>query len=371
MLWGLACCGIAQAELIRVGPTGPVRTLAEAARVAHDGDIVELPPGELRGEVAVWTQASLTIRGAKDGTTLIADGQAAEGKGIFVVRGGTMLIEGITFTGARVGDQNGAGIRLEAGALTVKGCRFIDNQNGILTSNNKTVSLVIENSEFSHNGAGDGQSHNLYVGEIARLEVSGSYFRQARVGHLLKSRARVNLITYNRLTDEVNGQASYELEFPAGGRAMVIGNLIQQAATTENPNIVAYGAEGYKYPDNELILAYNTLVDDRSSGGNFLKIAPGSVRVVAVNNLLVGGKGAFEGLPAEAKLVNNLALGRDAFANPANYDYRLRVNAASRLKAPLPEDAALAPLNEYVYPVGMRALSGPPRLPGAFQSVGK
>ena len=226
----LACAGAAQAELIRVDPAGPVKTLADAAKQARAGDVVQLPPGQLHGDVAVWTQASLTIRGAAEGTTLFADGRSAEDKAIFVVRGGNIVIENITFTGARVSARNGAGIRFETGALTVRNCRFIDNENGILTANTPTSSLVIENSEFAFNGAGDGQSHNLYVGAIGRLEVTASWFHQARVGHLLKSRARENLISYNRLTDEANGHASYELELPNGGRATVIGRELLDAA---------------------------------------------------------------------------------------------------------------------------------------------
>ena len=364
----LLCAAAAHAELIRVDPAGPVKTLADAARQARAGDVVELPPGQLHGDVAVWTQASLTIRGAVTGTTLNADGRSAEDKAIFVVRGGNIVIENITFTGARVSARNGAGIRFETGALTVRNCRFIDNENGILTANTPTSSLVIENSEFAFNGAGDGQSHNLYVGAIGRLEVTASWFHQARVGHLLKSRARENLISYNRLTDEANGHASYELELPNGGRATVIGNLIEQSPTTENPNLISYGAEGFKYDDNRLVLAYNTLVDDRPSNGIFLKVWPGNARVVAINNLLVGGAGTLDGGPG-ASLSNNIAVVRDAFADAANYDYRLRASAAAKLKAPLPDDVELAPLFEYVHPLKARALDGPPRLPGAFQSV--
>ena len=43
----------------------------------------------------------------------------------------------------------------------------------------------IEGSEFSENGAGDGYSHNLYVGAILKLRVTGSYFHHARIGHRL------------------------------------------------------------------------------------------------------------------------------------------------------------------------------------------
>ncbi len=102
------------------------------------------------------------------------------------------------------------------GRLSIVDCGFFDNENGILAGGDAESTLEIQNSEFGNNGHGDGQSHNLYVGAIAMLKVTGSYFHHARVGHLLKSRAAQNLIYYNRLTDETGaGQVtnwSFRLE---------------------------------------------------------------------------------------------------------------------------------------------------------------
>jgi hypothetical protein len=192
----------------RVGPSYALKTLAAAAAQAVDGDTFEVEAGDYVGDVAVWSRNNITVRALNGRVRLLATGMAAEGKGIWVLRGGAMTVQGLDFSGARVPDLNGAAIRLEKGKLSVRDCSFTDNQNGILTSNNAQVELDIAHSEFGYNGHGDGQSHNLYVGEIARLTVTGSYFHHARVGHLLKSRAAVNHILYNRLTDEVGGSAS-------------------------------------------------------------------------------------------------------------------------------------------------------------------
>ena len=128
----------------------------------------------------------------------------------------------------------------------------------------------------------------------------GSYFHHANVGHLLKSRAAENHIFYNRLTDEIGGKASYELEFPNGGVAYVVGNVIQQSSTTENPNIISYGAEGNLWPANALYLVNNTLVDNRPQSGVFLSVRQGLGAITAVNNLLVGqGKLETAGLAIE------------------------------------------------------------------------
>ena len=99
--------------MLLVGPGAPIARIADAARLAHDGDTVEILPGEYHGDVAVWTQKRLTIRGVGRAPTLVADNQSAEGKAIWVFREGDFLVENITFRGARVADLNGAAIRFE------------------------------------------------------------------------------------------------------------------------------------------------------------------------------------------------------------------------------------------------------------------
>ncbi|MDB5799910.1 MAG: hypothetical protein JWL63_849 [Rhodocyclales bacterium] len=287
----VACMSIAyaQAVTLRVGPGQRLSVPSQAAAIAKDGDTVEIEAGTYRGDVAVWTQSRLTIRGRGGMARLIADGRSAESKAIWVVRGGDISIEKIEFSGARVSDHNGAGIRFEKGRLQITACRFIDNENGILTGSDPASQLDISFSEFGNNGDGSGKSHNLYVGHIARLRVVGSYFHHARIGHLLKSRAAVSIISHNRLTDESGGRASYELEFPNGGLALVLGNIIEQSATSENSIIISYGAEGLGVDSNRLVLVHNTIIDRRRFPGTPLVVRgkPGEVSVQAINNLLI------------------------------------------------------------------------------------
>jgi hypothetical protein len=355
--------------LIRVGPERSIRTVAEAARLARDGSIVEIDPGDYTGDVAIWTQDRLTLRAAPGGAVrLLAGGKASEGKAIWVVRGGEVTVEGIEFSGARVSDRNGAGIRVEKGQLTVRNCRFLDNENGILTANREEIELVVEGSEFGHNGAGDGQSHNLYAGMIGRLVVTGSHFHHARAGHLLKSRARISEIRYNRLSDESGGRASYELEFPAGGIAIVVGNVLQQSPTTENPHLLAYGAEGYKWPRNTLAVVHNTFIDERSPSGRYFRIAPGAADLAFISNLFVGS-GQLD-YPAGARRFGDVRVAGDELVNPAAGDYRLRESARNReLQLPMLPDlpSPWIPVREYKHPLQTRSLAAPPTLPGAFQ----
>ena len=53
----------APAATLVVGPGAPIARIADAAVLARDGDVVEILPGTYRGDVAVWTQQRLTIRG--------------------------------------------------------------------------------------------------------------------------------------------------------------------------------------------------------------------------------------------------------------------------------------------------------------------
>lgn len=358
---------------LQVGPDRDIRTLNEAAKAARDGDSIVVDPGDYRADVAVWNQNSLTIRAADGRATLSADGASAAGKGIFVIRGRDVRIEGLRFTGARVPDRNGAGIRMEGPAqLTVQRCQFDDNENGILTANDPAGELHIVDSIFADNGAGDGQSHNVYVGAIDRLTVSGSYFARARVGHLLKSRARESTVAYSRLSSE-EGTASYELEFPAGGLATVIGCLIQQGRQSENATIVSYGAEGYRWPTNELKISFCTLVNDRPGDAIFVRASKGNATVEMAHNLLVGRARMDMQVPART---SNVEADRSDFGDAARFDFRLRRKAravgAAGMFGMLAAETIL-PEREYVHPAGSAILEIPSSLtpvsPGAFQRL--
>lgn len=369
VLLAVSVPGPVSAAILQVGPQREFLSIATAASRAKNGDTVEVDAGEYLGDVAVWHQDDLKIRAIGGRAKLVAAGKAAEGKGIWVISGGKIDIQGFDFIGAKVSDRNGAGIRLERGKLQVRDCVFSGNQNGILTSNDPNSVLQIENSEFGNNGSGDGFSHNLYVGAIARLTVTGSYFHHAKLGHLLKSRAAENFIQYNRLTDEVGGRASYELDLPNGGLAYVIGNIVEQGSQAENPTMISFGAEGYKWPRNELYLINNTLADDRPKPGKFLAVSDGPVSVTAINNLLVDG-GSLE-VPSNSKVSNNPSVDWDQFVRASRLDYRLAPNAAvigKAVDAGSANGISLNPSREYVHPRQTRALpSGIARSPGALQ----
>jgi hypothetical protein len=366
------------AATLRVGPGEALTHIADAARQANDGDVVEILPGEYRGDVAVWEQKHLTIRGLGLRPVLIADGKSAEDKAIWVIRNGDIRIENIEFRGARVADKNGAGIRFEHGTLTVRDCVFMDNQNGILTSNDTLADLHIENSVFAQAPRQiESLPHLLYVGRIRSLTISGSRFHGGYRGHLIKSRARRSDIRYNLIYDGSGGEASYEIDLPNGGIAHIVGNVVGQSAKTQNPVVISYGAEGKVWPENELYLVHNTLLSDYSSGAWFLRVPkehfPTLPVVIAINNLTVG-LGAFT-LGSHGSFRGNFPALSTMLTNPHALDFTPPKNSILLGRGVKPGDDAdrnadtLFPIAEFYFPIGTRSIERPNAwTPGAFQA---
>jgi len=257
---------------------------------------------------------------------------------------------------------HGAGIRFERGRLAVRDCVFEDNEHGILVANFEDMELSIRDSVFRQAARGGPlPAHLLYVGRIARFTLEGSRFEQGHGGHLVKSRARVNDIRYNLIADGAGGEASYELEFPEGGDATVVGNVIAQGPATGNPAVISYGAEYGRWPVNRLRLAHNTLINDGDKPGQFLRVwferLPADARVSTRNNLLLGPGSFVEAMPGDHRGNTRLPGVDSAWPGPQ--------------LAPVPsaDDIGLAPDAEFRFPAGTRPLGSTQRwLPGAFQT---
>ena len=124
---------------LQVGPSRTYKVPSEAASVAKDGDIIEIDAGDYLGDTATWKQNNLTLRGVGEKAHLIANGQSAGGKAIWVIQGNNTTLENIEFSGATVPDQNGAGIRQEGNNLTLQDDFAAPNIHAPLTGNNYTI----------------------------------------------------------------------------------------------------------------------------------------------------------------------------------------------------------------------------------------
>jgi hypothetical protein len=268
---------------LTVGQGQQYATISAAVNASHDGDVLQVQAGTYTNDFAT-INTKITLQGVGGMVHMVASGDIPNDKGILIVNTDA-TIDHFEFSGATGSSNNAAGIRYQGGALTLTNDYFHDNQNGLLGAGTSSGSITISNSEFANNGAGDGYTHNLYVGDIAKLTISDSYFHDAVVGHEIKSRAAETVITNTRIIDH-DSTSSYSVDLPNGGKATLSGNIIQQGPNGDNPNIIAYGAEGVTHAVNTLTMTNNTVLNDMGKG---MLVFDGSGSPVTVDGTKVWG----------------------------------------------------------------------------------
>lgn len=300
---------------------GELKLPSQAFKIARDGDKIQIEAGQYN-DVAYIKQKNLFVQGVGGAVNIFANGQNAQGKGTWVVDGADLHVENLNFFNARVPDQNGAGLRLQAPGLYLLGCGFYGNENGILTDNPGAGEIHIEWCDFAYNGFGDGRTHNMYIGDVGKLIVRDTYSRYSKVGHLVKSRAKVTVLEGNRLFE---GTASYAVDIPYGGDLVMRRNVLWQNNDTDNNGLVAYGAEGLKNPGREVIIEYNTIVNE--ARGVPIVINGENVRVVMRRNILIT-PGTLANR-TDLRMEENFS--RDpGFVNPKKLDFRLRAGSPAQ-----------------------------------------
>jgi hypothetical protein len=270
----------AEGQLLRVGPDRTLTLPSQAVAIAQDGATVEIDAADYAGDVAVWHQNGLTLRGVRGRARLRAGGRAAEGKAIWVIAGNDVTVENVELSGTRVPAHNGAGIRAEGAGLTIRNCRLHHNEMGILTNNNPASRVLIEDSEIDHNRTDTAQNgrlgHNIYIGRVAGFVLRRSYVHDAHIGHLVKSRARDSQIYDSRLLDP-RGDSSYLIDLSEGGRALIAGNRLHQGARSENRTAIAFAAEANREAAGQSLRVIDNDFTSDGAPGTFvrnLSVAP-------------------------------------------------------------------------------------------------
>ncbi len=341
-------------RVLRVGPGADYATPCAAFRDAKPWDTITIDAAgsdTYAGDVCTIGISNLTIRGINGRPHVDAAGLSAGGKAIWLVTADDTVVENVELSGAIVPDGNGAGIRLEGKDLTLRSVYFHDNENGILVSSIGKGQILIEYSEFAYNGIGDGQTHNLYIGGGDSLIFRYNYSHNALGGQLLKTRAKTNVVTYNRLTDE-DGLASYELDISNGGLSYVVGNILQQSPFYENDTFVAYGREGIPagyLP--QLYMVNNTFVNLAPTGR--LVVTPSGVNMLFQNNL-IAGPGAIPTASDTVTVASNVLAPISIFPQSAVFDYwpvaGSVADGAGTAPPVLDNGVSLAPVFEYRHP---------------------
>jgi hypothetical protein len=261
--------------------------LADAISNAKSGAVIDIPAGDYDlTDQKIYK--SITLKGSADGKTALRSAAVTE-KGILVpLIGVDLRVENITFAGAKSWDRNGAGIRHEGRNLTVVNCRFIGNEDGILSTGEKNGIIMIDRSLFRESGFGDGQSHGIYVDGAALVDVKDSKFVSTRIGHHLKSLAKKTVVRGTTF-DDGHGRGSYAIDASRGGELIAENNVFVQASDAENYSIINYDLTRGGTADG-LVVRGNKVVN-RFRGGVFLrndtKLAPLMTTNVIEN---LGGK---------------------------------------------------------------------------------
>ena len=336
-----------------VGPTRTYLLPSQVSSLVSNGDTVAIDAGVYMQDVCFWKAHHLLIVGKGGRAHLKSGGRAAGSKAIWVIQGDSVVVENIEFSECKVPDRNGAGIRLEGTHLVVRNCYFHDNEDGILAGDNAGSDVLIEYSEFSKNGFGDGLSHNLYINHVRSLTFRYNYSHDAVVGHLLKSRAHNNYILFNRLSEE-KGDGSYEIDLPNGGYSVVKGNIIQQGVSSQNSAIISYGKEGLSNPTlHELYLSHNTK-KKKKANGTFVQMQDGTALFFSLNNIYAGGGNTASGKPVQSTengSIRNTSIDFFKFIDKTTLDYRLSVGSPCLNKGSLEllRYPQLAPDQQYLH----------------------
>jgi len=247
-----------QARTLEVGEGKAYKMPSLAAAAARDGDVVKIYPGEYF-DCAVWQASKLVVEGVGPADKVVITDKACNGKALFITTGADVTIRNLTLTRTRVPDTNGAGIWGEGEMLLVEGVRFINDQNGILTGFDGST-VIVRDSVFERNGTCvQACSHGIYVGHSKLLRVEHSRFSDTRQGHHIKSRAERTEIIGNTITDGPEGTASYLIDIPNGGSAVIRDNTMEKGPMAENRSTaISIGAEGVSQPTREILIENNT-----------------------------------------------------------------------------------------------------------------
>ncbi len=235
-------------------------SLQQAVNAIGEGSgTISIAPGVWR-DCAVQTQGDVAYLAEVPGKTAF-DGQTCEGKAALVMRGRSMRVEGLTFQNLRLAEGNGAGIRLEHGDLTVRQTWFRDSEEGILSAEDPTGTVLIERSTFSRLGRCDrglSCAHSLYFANYGNVIIRRSRFEEGRGGHYVKSHSTRIEVVDSSFDDSRGKTTNYMIDLSVGSTGLIAGNWFVQGKDKENYSaFIANGAEGHKNSANGLTIKDN------------------------------------------------------------------------------------------------------------------
>lgn len=284
--------------ILTVGAGQTYATLAAAVGAAHNGDDIQVKPGNYVNDVPA-TINGLTIEGVGGMAKFLDTASPGNGKAEFVT-GGNVTLRNVEVSGVAVGDGNGAAVRYQGGNLTLDHVYFHNNQEGILAADDPNGSIAIKSSEIAFNGNTYLQ-HNVYINNVGTTTVDNSYIHDVSGnGSEFRSRGANTTITNSRIVDGSNGYAdNYTVDLPAGGVVRLQNDVFEKAAASTNPAMIHYS------PDQQV--PWHTPSSLTVSGSTFINDDGSSAYGISNQN----GPGVSNGGPTAitAQLSNNTVYG--------------------------------------------------------------
>lgn len=278
---------------------------------AAPGSTVTIPPGIYAHGIRIDKSLTVNLKdvqlwGLKDRKGIVN----IQGDGITVVVN-DLVADGLK---ANATGSNASGIRITGVTwnVTVNRAHISSTVMGILTDN-RGGKLTVNDSVISRTGnvgTRSALSHGLYAGSIDELIVKNSRIEAPqRLGHVLKSRARVTTFTDGALLG-LDGRHSRMVDLSCGGKFTFQRNMVQQGTNTDNTEMMAISYERLKpggcndLPPADVTITDNTFVFDRDKsadeparnyGANFLMGWRHKIKAVSIrNNRIIDKTGQFK-----------------------------------------------------------------------------
>ena len=224
-------CGSARAPAatIAVGPDRPMTSPAAAVASANEGDTIAIDEGEYFECLRARTPG-LTIEGRGSGA--VFTDTTCDGKAIIVVQADRLTLRNLTLQRARVPDGNGAGIRAEGRRLTLERLHFINNQAGLITTDDPAAEIAITDSRFTDTGrcTQDRCSGAIMAGRIRRLRLERVEIAGVDGAHAIVSSAAATGIIDSRIIDTDRTGASFQLAILSGGSLLLEGTTLRKSS---------------------------------------------------------------------------------------------------------------------------------------------
>lgn len=271
-------------------------TLANLVADLTTGGTLVLPATGIVGTAPI--NAAGTISGAGQGKTVIdCTGLTPDmSKGVFVPTVPGVVISNMTIKGAAVSDDNGAGVRDAADGIgfTLEGVEVTGCQDGILTF---ASAIVVSGCYFHDNGAGDGFSHEIYIGgsptNVATL-TNTTVAAGVKATHAVKSRAGTTNISGCTLTgslDTTGNVAGSTVDVPDGGVVSISDTTIATSIDQGNHLFFGYATESAKnLAAGNTVTMTNVVFKDGTGTGGIIQngTAIPTAKLVLVNCTYTG-----------------------------------------------------------------------------------